>query len=136
MYRSITSVLLLALLLGMHTVLAICGIRCASQLYGHQKAVSTAAGMQGMAHCHAAAQTASGRSFQEECSHSRCSHEELAMVANQQRGPNTSGTLLNPPLSLKDSLLRAMLIARAPQRPRGSPIQTSSSPESILNIRV
>jgi hypothetical protein len=132
MCRPIISVILLGLLLGAHTVGAICGIHCSSQ-----EIISTAAGgMQGMAHCHADAQTAGLHSMQEDCCRSHGNHEELAFVTNRQRGldAQTIGALLYPLLTGVPS--GSMLIARNPRQHRCSPVQTSSSPESILNIRV
>jgi hypothetical protein len=132
MRRPIISVILLGLLLGAHTVRAICGIRCSSQ-----EIISTAAGgMQGMAHCHADAQTAGQHSIEEECCRSHGNHEELAFVTERQRGLNaqTIGALLYPLLTVVPS--GSMLIGRNPRQHRCSPVQTSSSPESILNIRV
>jgi len=137
MFRTITSVLLLGLLLGTHTVLDVCGIRCSSQLRGHREGLSTAsAGMQGMAHCATGAQTAARPSIQERCIRSHCSHAELAFVANQRRGliAQTIATLPCPFLS--DSPSPATLIEGAPRQHRSLSLQTSSSPESILNIRV
>jgi hypothetical protein len=137
MFRAITSVLLLGLLLGTHTILDICEIRCSSQLPGHHEGQSTAAaGMQGMAHCDAPAQTAAQHSIWEKCIRSHCSHAELAFVDNQRRGliTQTIATLSYPFLS--ESPSPVTLVEGAPQQHQSLPLQTSSCPESILNIRV
>jgi hypothetical protein len=137
MFRAITSVLLLGLLLGTHTVLDVCGIRYSSQLRGHHEALSTAAvGMQGMAHCAPATQTAAQPSIGEGCVRAHCSQAELAFVANQRRGL-IAQTLATLPCSfLSDSPSPATLIEGFPRQRRSLLLQTSSSPESILNIRV
>jgi hypothetical protein len=137
MFRRITSVLLLGLLLGTHAGLDICGIRCSAQFRDQQKVVSTlAAGMQGMAHGIPVAQTGGRHSFQRECHRSHCDHEELTFLSNRERGltVQTIGAQLCP--LPDDSPSQGTLIAGPPGQDRSWPLRTSSSPASILNIRV
>jgi hypothetical protein len=137
MFRPITSVLLVALLLGTHTGFDICGIRCSAQLRGHQQLVSTvAAGMEGMAHCTPSAQTAARHSIQQECLRSHCEHEELTFLSSRERGLTVQsiGSRLCP--LPNDAPSHGMLIARPRRQDRSSRLRTSASPASILNIRV
>ena len=134
MFRPITSVLLLGLLLGTHAGFDICGIRCSAQLRGHQQLVSTvAAGMEGMAHCTPSAQTAAQHSIQQKCLRSHCDREELTFLSSRERGltVQTIGARLCP--LPNDSPSQGTLISRPRRQDR---LRTSSSPASILNIRV
>jgi hypothetical protein len=137
MFRPITSLLLLGLLLATHAGFDICGIRGGARLRDQQKVVSTvAAGMQGMAHGTPVAQTAGRHSIQRECHRSHCDHEELTFLSNRERGftVQTIGARLCP---LPDDFpSQGTLIAGPPRQDRRSPLRTSSSPASILNIRV
>jgi hypothetical protein len=72
--------------------------------------------------------------MQEECCGSHRNHEELAFVTERELNAQTMGALLYPLLT--ESPSGVMLIARDRRQLRCLPVQTSSSPESILNIRV
>jgi hypothetical protein len=137
MFRPITSVLLLGLLLATHAGFDICEIRCSARLRDQQKVVSTVvAGIQRMANGTPAAQTGARRSIQRECHRSHCDHEELTFLSNRERGltVQTIGAQLCP---LPDgSPSQGTLIAGPPGQDRSWPLRTSSSPASILNIRV
>jgi hypothetical protein len=135
MFRPITSVLMLGLLLATHTGFDICGGRCSAQLRDQQKVVFTvAAGMQGVAHGTPVAQTAVRHSIQRECHRSRCDHEELTFLPDRDLTVRTIGARLSP--LPNDFPSQVSLIARPLRQDRSSPLRTSSSPPSILNIRV
>jgi hypothetical protein len=133
MLRSITCLLLLGMLLSTHAFVAVCGLRCDSQLQSDQP---KSAGMHGMAHCHTVSQTANPHSMQRECRHSGCNQEELALVANRQIGGTRVGTKVSWFLRLTDVQSASRLVARTAGEHRRLRRETSSSPESILNIRV